>query len=76
MDCIVHGVTKSWTPLSDFHFMFLGHLYVNQIPKKFSWELEMVDIWTKGPMYLLNSQKNTLEKKKIRSLGTSLLYNI
>ena len=22
MDCIVHGVTKSWTPLSDFHFYF------------------------------------------------------
>ena len=20
MDCIVHGVTKSWTRLSDFHF--------------------------------------------------------
>ena len=20
MDCIVHGVSKSWTPLSDFHF--------------------------------------------------------
>ena len=20
MDCIVHGVTKSWTPLSGFHF--------------------------------------------------------
>ena len=20
MDCIVHGVTKSWTKLSDFHF--------------------------------------------------------
>ena len=20
MDCIVHGITKSWTPLSDFHF--------------------------------------------------------
>ena len=23
MDCIVHGVTKSWTPLSDFHFISL-----------------------------------------------------
>ena len=22
MDCIVHGVTKSWTQLSDFHFTF------------------------------------------------------
>ena len=22
MDCIVHGVAKSWTRLSDFHFQF------------------------------------------------------
>ena len=22
MDCIVHGVPKSWTRLSDFHFMW------------------------------------------------------
>ena len=22
MDCVVHGVTKSWTQLSDFHFQF------------------------------------------------------
>ena len=22
MDCIVHGVTKSWTQLSNFHFHF------------------------------------------------------
>ena len=22
MDCIVHGVAKSWTRLSDFHFHF------------------------------------------------------
>ena len=22
MDCIVHGVSKSWTRLSDFHFHF------------------------------------------------------
>ena len=24
MDCIVHGVTKSWTRLSDFHFSING----------------------------------------------------
>ena len=23
MDCIVHGVTKSWTQLSDFHFHYM-----------------------------------------------------
>ena len=26
MDCIVHGVTKSQTPLSDFHFLLEGFL--------------------------------------------------
>ena len=25
MDCIVHGVAKSWTRLSDFHFHFHSH---------------------------------------------------
>ena len=24
MDCIVHGITKGWTPLSDFHFSHLS----------------------------------------------------
>ena len=31
MDCIVHGVTKSWTRLSDFHFTSLvlyPHVFV------------------------------------------------
>ena len=32
MDCIVHGVTKSWTQLSDFHFQhtFIIHLSVER----------------------------------------------
>ena len=25
MDCIVHGVTKSWTQLKDYHFHFLSY---------------------------------------------------
>ena len=25
MDCIVHGLTKSWLGLSDFHFTFMWH---------------------------------------------------
>ena len=24
MDCIVHGVTKSWTGLSNFHFHYVN----------------------------------------------------
>ena len=27
MDCIVHGVTKSWTRLSDFHFTLVHLVY-------------------------------------------------
>ena len=29
MDCIVNGVTKSQTQLSDFHFHFLSQFYFN-----------------------------------------------
>ena len=28
MDCVVHGVTKSWTRLSDFHFNSPWYLYL------------------------------------------------
>ena len=28
MDCIVCGVPKSWTRLSDFHFHFLLYVYI------------------------------------------------
>ena len=32
MDCIVHGVEKSQTPLSDFHFTFFGGSVVKNPP--------------------------------------------
>ena len=28
MDCIVHGVTKSWTQLSEFHFQIFKSIYL------------------------------------------------
>ena len=31
MDCIVHGVTKSWTRLSDFHFHSMGDADVHDV---------------------------------------------
>ena len=31
MDCIVHGVTKSWTQLSDFHFHFKRKTEINTL---------------------------------------------
>ena len=33
MGCIVHGVTKSLTQMSDFHFLSSVHLYTAQIRK-------------------------------------------
>ena len=33
MDCIVHGVTKSWTQLSDFHFS----LSAEEVLLAFNW---------------------------------------
>ena len=35
MDCIVHGVAKSWPRLSDFHF----HLYSNIVYFKFYFDI-------------------------------------
>ena len=32
MDCIIHGVTKSWTWLSDFHFHFKAVAYFFYLP--------------------------------------------
>ena len=41
MDCIVHGVAKSWTRLSDFHFHFLPprgcHEDISTCSKHNSW---------------------------------------
>ena len=39
MDCIAHGVTKSRTRLSDFHFAYF-QLYPNKIEKTSTQELE------------------------------------
>ena len=36
IDCTVHGVTKSWPPLSDFHFTSL--LGCNQDKSKAIWQ--------------------------------------
>ena len=45
MDCIVHGVTKSWTQLSGFHFLSLsGELHLLEVQPKaaVAWWL---DVW-------------------------------
>ena len=40
MDCIVHGVEKSWTRLSDFHFQVIRRVFSgkpNQSFKRVGW---------------------------------------
>ena len=34
MDCIVYGVTKSWTQLSNFHFHFSYNISPNELIKQ------------------------------------------
>ena len=46
MDCIVRGVTKSWTQLSDFHFHFFQALFSN-----FSLWISNINAW------ILNSSR-------------------
>ena len=48
MDCIVHGVPKSWTQLSDFHFHFLGDPVMNSIMKESMKESESREVSSKG----------------------------
>ena len=36
MDCIVRGVSKSWTRLSDFHFLFLSYSKYVLSPRTFA----------------------------------------
>ena len=36
MDCVVHGVAKSWTQLSDFHFHLIEVLLVEILLKMFA----------------------------------------
>ena len=45
MAWIVHGVTKSWTRLSDFHFTRLVYFPVSVFPKLLTKELIMAPIF-------------------------------
>ena len=51
MDCIVHGVIKSWTQLSDFHFHFTFSISLSELPGKlkamvFSVVMHRCESWT------------------------------
>ena len=62
MDCIVCGVPKSWTRLSDFHFHFLLYVYIyhlfficsyvdGNLGASISWLMKTVLLRTWGTMY-------------------------
>ena len=55
MDCIVHGVTKSWTQLSGFHFKYI--LYIESFSDSFpSYQRENIEYsslcYIVGPCWL------------------------
>ena len=56
MDCVVHGVTKSWTQLSDFHFHFVTFLGMlkNFLPPKPAIDLPLIDIIKAKSRWFIN----------------------
>ena len=54
MDCIVHGVAKSWTWLSDFHFNFLLMIGITNFEPQLS-KLLYSPLLTKGLHFLISS---------------------
>ena len=56
MNCIVHGVTKSWTRLSDFHFHFL-YLWASPVAQMVKNLPAMQKTWVQSL-----GQKDPLEK--------------
>ena len=48
MDCIVHGVTKSRTPLRDFHFHFhqiYAHEWDGWMASPTQWTMSLSKLW-------------------------------
>ena len=59
MDCIVHGVTKSQTRLSDFHFHFMNKAVMNGNPYKHQGPWLLGDGWgMKGFLESLDPEPN------------------
>ena len=58
MDCIVHGVAKSWTQLSDFHSLTQSWKWVSQVVKNLPAMLETQITWVQSL-----GQEDILEKR-------------
>ena len=71
-DCIVHGVTKSWTLLSNFHFQPIGILGSYSFPKMFP------SFYALGPpkmtLFLPNIELNSWSCHKLIWLERCHLY--
>ena len=67
MDCTVHGVTKSWTQLSNFHF----HLYRN-LPYITQCTYSAANIWHSSPVSfiecLYGCESWTIKKAECRRI--------
>ena len=50
MDCIVHGVAKSWTQLSNFHFHFSFRLVIASLPSS----KYLLNSWLQSPSAVKN----------------------
>ena len=76
MDCIVHGVAKSWTQLSDFHFLPFQKKSKNAHYK----QLIPVNIWIKNVLITIFWQNLLFQTKckgkygLIRGLSNWLLH--
>ena len=53
MDCIVHGVAKSRTRLSDFRFLSLKASNIGQILESEQWKITLPSQLSNFPTYLL-----------------------
>ena len=83
VDCIVHGVAKSWTPLSDFHFHFLSLTTHRTCLRKLGIHVIYLNslyylLFILSPFYLILplKQKNKLVSCSSMSLSKMLSFSV
>ena len=65
MDCIVHGFSKSWAQLSNFHFTHLFNLYVHHT-KSWAGEAQIGITITRRNINNLRYADDTTLMQKVR----------
>ena len=72
MDCIIHGVIKSQTPLRNFHFHFHGYLIFDKAGKNIQWRKTVSSISGSGKLdsYVQKNEigtfPNIIHKNKLK----------